>query len=148
MSAYMQIYRVIPNSCESKGEYFSITYLKMCWGKYSRRAVRNILKITKDVNGERPTTAIHNGEACIRAQKVRGAYRQGFFFKNRWLFGKTTIRVITNPDTVYCELRKIMDLNERRREYERGLEAYRFMASKFQELCNKKGEKYFMLISF
>ena len=43
MSAYMQIYRVIPNSCKSKGKHFSLTHLKNSWGKYSRRAVKNII---------------------------------------------------------------------------------------------------------
>ena len=148
MSAYMQIYRVIPNSCKSKGKHFSLTHLKSSWGKYSRRAVKNIIEIAKDVNGDNPATMTCDGESCITVQEVRGAYRQGFFFKRRWLFGKTTLYVATSPRLARLELSKIMALNRRKYNYESAVEAYRFMTSRFEELVAKDGAKYFMLVAF
>ena len=131
MSAYMQIYRVVPNSCKSKGKHFSLTHLKSSWGKYSRRAVKSIIEIAKDVNGDNPATMTCDGESCITVQEVR-----------------TTLYVATSPRLARLELSKIMALNKRNYNYESAVEAYRFMTSRFEELVAKDGAKYFMLVAF
>lgn len=146
MSAYMQLYRVLPKTSQVKdSQEYKIYYLIRC-GKAYRRLSNKISNFATKL-GKSVVYTNEDKYFCFKVQEIM--YRQGWYFKYSFLNSEAMTRIFTNVRDAYYGLPKIMDLNPRRRYYyDQGLEAYRSIISKWEELEAKHPGEYFLEVSF
>ena len=149
MSAYMQLYRVLPKTSQVKdSQEYNIYYLIRC-GKAYKRLSNKISNFARSVETKLGKPVVYMNEDkhyCFKVQKIM--YRQGWYFKYSFLNSETMTRIFTNIKDAYYGLPKIMDLNPRRYYYDQGLEAYRSIINKWEELEVKHPGEYFLEVSF
>lgn len=77
-------------------------------------------------------------------------YRQGWFFKNKWLNSDMPIIVCTSYDNLKKSLDRVIDVTSRDADMnKRGVEAYQYFLMAFKKLTEQNPDKkYFVEISF
>lgn len=154
MSVYMQLCRVLPKTSQVKNsEEYKIYYLIRC-GKAYKRLSNKISNFARSVETKLGKPVVYMNEDkyftdkyyCFKVQEIM--YRQGWYFKYSFLNSEAMTRIFTNIKDAYYGLPKIMDLNPRRYYYDQGLEAYRSIISKWEELEKKHPGEYFLEVVF
>lgn len=154
MSAYMHLCRVLPKDTEEKNiTQFNILSLYSCGKAYRRLSKKLVIfiqgienKLNKPIFFKEKDMLFCDSFYGFKIQPVM--YRQGWYFKYSFLNSEAMARIFTNVRDAYYGLPKIMDLNPRRYYYDQGLEAYRSIISKWEELEEKRPGEYFLEVVF
>ena len=154
MSAYMQLYRVLPKNSRAKdSEEYKVYYLIRC-GKAYKRLSNKVINFARSVETKLNKSVVYMNEGeyfankyyCFKVQKI--IYRQGWYFKHSFLNSEAMTRIFTDIKEAYYGLPKIMDLNKHRWYYNNALEAYRSILNTWEELDKKHPGEYFLEVVF